>query len=214
MGSLIGGVIGGIGSLVGGMGSKSGSGKAAAQDLTGYNYLTKGAGAPTITAAQNNGVAAGAAQAGTQGAEAQLLGTAPVTSQTKTGFSNYLDSTGYKFQVGQGTAAIAGNAATRGLLNSGGTAKALAGYGQGMAGQSFNNYLSNLSNLNTQQGATAGQGIQAAQAVGQAGTAGGAAAGAATQAGANANANGVSTAANQVGSAVADNFSTIKNFFG
>lgn len=157
MGNVIGGLIGGVGSLLGAQSAKS-------NDLTGYNYL-KGANAGAV----NNGQAA-------SNASAQLLGTQPITDQTKNGFSNYLGSTGYNFQKQQGTAAITGGAASRGLLNSGGTATALESYGQGLAGQSFNNYLGQL---NTQSG----QGLTAAGQVGSAGTAGGQAAGNAMQTG-------------------------------
>jgi hypothetical protein len=52
------------------------------------------------------------------------------------------------------------------LLNSGSTAKALTGYGQGLASQGYNNYLSQLDSQ-------FGQGLTAAEQIGQAGTAGG-----------------------------------------
>jgi hypothetical protein len=94
----------------------------------------------------------------------------PVTQQAGGGdaFQNYLNSTGYKFQLEEGQKAVTTNAATRGVLNSGATLKALTQYGQNLASTTFNNYLNQLGSL-------AGQGIQAGQLVG------GAAQGAGTQ---------------------------------
>lgn len=210
MGSIIGGVIGGIGSLVGGASAKSSDAAAAKQALTGYNYLATGAGNPSISSAEANGVTAGNGAAGTQGAEAQLLGTQPITSTTQNGFDNYLNSTGYKFQADQGTRAITGSAAARGLLNSGSTAKALTSYGQNLASTTFNNYLGNLSGLNTQQQNTSNAGTTAAQVVGQAGTSGGGNASTATQAGGANMGNGIVTAAGAIGGQA----SNMLNFFG
>ncbi len=67
-------------------------------------------------------------------------------------FSDYLNSSGEKFQLNQGTAAIDSNAATSGLLNSGSTLKALDKYGQNVASTYSQNYLSDLA---TQQAAGA-----------------------------------------------------------
>lgn len=96
-------------------------------------------------------------------------GAAGITSpgSANSAFANYLNSTGYNFQMKQGQAAITGSAAARGMLNSGATAKALAQYGQGLAAQGFNNYLNQLGNV-------ANRGLQAGEAIGSAGTAGGA----------------------------------------
>lgn len=153
MGDIIGGVIGGIGALTGGSSAKK-------ADMTGYNYLT---GANGVGGEVANGKAS-------SDASAQLLGTQPITDQTKNGFNNYLNSTGYNFQLDQGSKAITGSAAAKGILNSGATAKALTGYGQNLASGSFNNYLGQL---NTQTN----QGLTASGQIGAAGTAGGTAAG-------------------------------------
>lgn len=150
MGDIIGGLIGGVGSLMGGN-------KAKQQDLTGFNYL-KGANAGAVA----NGQTANNAQT------ALLTGSG--TPQQSQAFGNYLNSTGYNFQKQQGEQAITGSAASRGLLNSGGTAKALTAYGTNMANTSFNNYLGQLQGV-------AGQGQTAAGQVGAAGTQGGQAAG-------------------------------------
>lgn len=197
------------GPIIGGLTSSSSASKGAQQSLTGYNYL---AGNGTNQAAQTAGVNATGAGAQTQSQEAQLLGTAPMTQQAQTGFNNYLNSTGYQFQQQQGDQALTGSAAARGILGSGSTAKALTQYGQGLAGQSFNNYLNNLSGLNTQQQNTANTGVNAAEQVGQAGTTGGSNAGTLTSQGGVALGNGITTAAGAVGSGVANG--NFNNFFG
>lgn len=91
------------------------------------------------------------------GAISQLLGLSPITSQTQNGFNNYLNSTGYNFQLQQGGNAIASQAAAAGALNSGGTLKALEQYGQGLGGQYFNNYLGQLGGLSASGQQTLGQ---------------------------------------------------------
>jgi hypothetical protein len=91
-------------------------------------------------------------------------------SDQETVSHNYLNSTGYNFQREQGTGAITGSAAARGVLNSGATAKALMKYGNDLASTSFNNYLTQVNNLGA-------QGLTAAGQIGQAGTEGGKAAG-------------------------------------
>lgn len=199
MGSLIGGVIGGIGSLIGGSSSSDASKQAQGLDLTGYNYLT---GANGTSGTVNNGTAANTASANLLG----LNGTAGGDASSPA-FNNYLNSTGYDFQMDQGQRAITGSAAAKGLLNSGATGKALTTFGQNLGATTFNNYLGQL---NTQSA----QGITAAGQIGQAGSSGGTAAGTAAVNGGNAMANGISTAANQVGGAVANNMPKINNFFG
>lgn len=174
MGEIIGGLIGGVGSLFGGN-------SAAKQALTGYNYLTKGAGADATKGFVNTGSAA-------NDAEGQLLGVTPITGQTQNGFKNYLNSTGYKFQMQQGSDAITGSAAARGLVNSGSTGKALTQFGQGLAANSFNNYLGHLNTLAGGAQTSLGQ-------VAQAGTQGGQGAAQATQ-------SGTSSGTNQLGSAL------------
>lgn len=200
MASLIAPAIG-IGTALLGGGSSQNSG-APALDLTGYNYLTKGAGAPTITAAQTAGGVAQAGGADTQNQEAELLGTKPITDQTKTAFNNYLGSSGYNFQKQQGASAITGSAAARGLVNSGSTAKALTQYGQNLGSSYFGNYLGQLNTLNSQQSNTAGQGINATVSAGSAGTQGGVAAGQNTQQGADTMGGAIATAGGVAAGAV------------
>lgn len=64
------------------------------------------------------------------------------------GFENYLDSTGYNFQLDEGSRAVTNNRAAKGLLNSGSTLKSLNNYGQNMGKQYFGNYLQQLLGLN------------------------------------------------------------------
>lgn len=180
MGDIIGGVIGGVGSLFGSHDQEKADKAGAKAALTGYNYLTSGAGAAPENSYINTGASA-------NDAEAQLLGLTPITSQTQNGFNNYLNSTGYNFMLNQGTNAITGNAASRGIVNSGATAKALTQFGQNLATQNFNNYLGQVGTL-AQRGQTGlGQ-------VASAGAAGGAAASQALQASGNAQSTGLNNA--------------------
>lgn len=63
------------------------------------------------------------------------------------GFNNFRNSTGYQFGLDQGLQSIRGGAATKGLLNSGSTAKALETYGQNYANTQYGNYTSLLQSL-------------------------------------------------------------------
>lgn len=78
------------------------------------------------------------------------------------GFSNFNNSTGYQFGLNQGMQSITGGAATQGLLNSGGTLKALDTYGQNYANTQYGNYVSQLQGL-------LGAGNQSAGVIGGAG---------------------------------------------
>jgi hypothetical protein len=158
-----------IGSLFGGAGSYLGGQSAKSNDLTGYNYLTgqranKGLG-PGVIGYVNTGN-----KANDQSANLLGLNGPEAASASSPAFYNYLNSTGYGFQLDQGDKAITGSAAARGLLNSGSTAKALQKYGQGLASNYFNDYLN-------QTNASANRGLTAANMIGQAGTEGGKAAG-------------------------------------
>lgn len=187
MGSIISGIIGGVGSI-------AGANKGAKQSLTGYNYLTGTQGTQSYV---DTGKQAQQNEAGTVANESALLGGGTPAAQAaqKSAFNNYLNSTGYQFQLGQGQQAITGSAAARGLLGSGATAKALTQFGQGLAGQYFNNYMGQLSNVAGQQANIAGQGLTAAGQIGQAGTQGGSNAGNISQ-------SGISSAGSQFGNAL------------
>lgn len=75
-----------------------------------------------------------------------LLGINGGPAQTQ-GFQNFRDSTGYQFGKQQGLDSITGNAATQGLLNSGGTMKAMDTFGQNYANTQYGNYTGQLQNL-------------------------------------------------------------------
>lgn len=147
---LIGAGVGIVGSLVGG---KKGSKEA----YKGFDYLKNS------PLGQQYVPAGGRANA----AQANLLGVGGDPAQSQEAFNNYLGSTGYNFQLQQGQNAITSSQASKGLLGSGATGKALVKYGQGLASTSFNNYLSQLGGLST-------QGLQAGGMIGSAGTSGGA----------------------------------------
>lgn len=185
MGAIIGGAVGLAGSLFGGQSAKS-------NDLTGYNYLTG-----------KNGIAGyvGAGNAANT-AQANLLGlNGPAGSAASSpALQNYLNSTGYDFQLDQGTRALTGSAAARGILNSGATDKALVKYGQNLASTTFDNYLSKLTGMS-------GSGLTASGQIGSAGTQGGVAAGSDMG-------NGISTAAGGLGDLISGNWGGITNFFG
>lgn len=190
---FIGDIIGGIGADQAGKSVKSNDAKAAQQAFTGYNYLTSGPGAAANTGYINNGAAA-------NNSTAQLLGQAPVTAGTTNGFNNYLNSTGYNFQLKSGQDAISGNAASKGILNSGATAKALTTFGQGLGATSFNNYLGQLNNLSD-------QGQKQLGTVGEIGTAAGGKSADINAQGAAAMGNGIATSTSDYGNAASSLFS-------
>jgi hypothetical protein len=77
---------------------------------------------------------------------------------------------GYNFMMDQGTEALNRRAAASGMLGSGAAAKGLLQYGQGLADQTYNNYMNRLYNMmGTGQNAAAQTGQFGQQAVGQAG---------------------------------------------
>lgn len=152
MGSLIGGIIGGVGSIIGGSkqasAEKAAANKAAETARLGFDYLK---GSPLATEYLPAGGRANAAQA-------DLLGIGGDPAAADNAFARFRDSTGYDFQMKQGQDAIASSAAARGTLNSGATLKALMKYGQGLGGNAFQQYLSNLGGL-AQSGLSAGASI-------------------------------------------------------
>lgn len=92
---------------------------------------------------------------------ANMLGLNGGSAQNQ-GFTNWQNSTGYQFGKQQGMNSITGNAATQGLLNSGGTLKALDTYGQNYANTQYGNYTNQLQQL-------LGSGIQSAGVLGSSG---------------------------------------------
>jgi type II secretory pathway pseudopilin PulG len=97
------------------------------------------------------------------GALGDLLGLNGAGSQNA-GFGNYLNSTGYQFQLGQGEKAVTAALGSKGLLDSGAAQKALTNYGQQQALTGFGNYANllagqqgvGLSAASAQAGAGAG----------------------------------------------------------
>lgn len=202
MGDIIGGVLGGVGSIAGALIQANAAAQARKDALTGYNYLTSGPGGVAAKSYIDSGTNALARVNGAQGAQSQLLGLSAPTPGTTGAFDNYLKSTGYQFQLKQGQDAITTSNAAKGLLNSGGTLKALDEYGQGLAANSFNNYLGQVGALNNQAQNTATAGQNQLTAIGNAGTGAGSNAAQYTAAGGNAIANGVSGALGGFGGAL------------
>lgn len=104
----------------------------------------------------------------------------------------FTSSPGYQFMMNQGTNAVQNSAAARGGVNSGNTLKSLTQYGQGLANQTYQQYLGNIQGL-----VGMGQNAAAMQ--------GGFAQNFGAQAGANMIGAGNALAAGQVGSANAIN---------
>lgn len=63
------------------------------------------------------------------------------------GFNTFKNAAGYNFAAKQGTQGVMGSGAARGLLRSGATGKSLISFGQGLANQYLDNYLSKLTGL-------------------------------------------------------------------
>ncbi|HEY5107211.1 MAG TPA: hypothetical protein VII73_10645 [Caulobacteraceae bacterium] len=118
-----------------------------------------------------------------------FLGLGGDAAASKAALDQYLGSTGYQFQLQNGEDAITGNRAASGLLDSGGTLKALDTFGQNLASTSAGSWLSDLSGIsNTGESAVnalSGTGATYAGAVGANNTSAATAQGNAAIAGAN-----------------------------
>lgn len=77
---------------------------------------------------------------------ANLLGLNGAGGSTQ-GFDDFRNSSGYDFIRNQGIQGITSSKAAQGLLGSGSTAKAIAGYSSNLASGFLNSYLSNLMGL-------------------------------------------------------------------
>lgn len=75
-----------------------------------------------------------------------LTGIGPSTGAGATAFQNYLNNFGFERELNDGSQAIRGNLASRRLLGSGKTLKALQNYGLGLRDQYQGNYLNVLGN--------------------------------------------------------------------
>ena len=94
----------------------------------------------SLTPSINTGVGAG-------NALSALLGIGGDPTAQNNAFSNFRNSTGYQFGLDQGSQAITGSNAAKGLLNSGATAKALSQFGQNYANTQYQNYLNPMMSL-------------------------------------------------------------------
>ena len=90
----------------------------------------------------------------------------PIAGQAEPGqlTSGFKETPGYQFQLQQGLNAIQGSAASKGLLHSGATLKALNNYAQGQANQEYGDYYNRLA-------AMAGYGQTATNSINQQGQA-------------------------------------------
>lgn len=86
--------------------------------------------------------------------ENALLGLSGDPEAAAKAFADWRGSTGYDFALNEGLNAITSSSATRGMLDSGATLKAITRFGQGVADQSFASYLGNIDNI-------AGRGVNA-----------------------------------------------------
>ena len=84
----------------------------------------------------NNGVQANSTLSGLLGGQGQ--------AGSDQAFANFRNGTGYQFGLDQGSQALTQNAATKGLLNSGSTARALDTYGQNYANTQYQNFTNLL----------------------------------------------------------------------
>ncbi|MGH7022111.1 MAG: hypothetical protein ACREEB_00820 [Caulobacteraceae bacterium] len=75
-----------------------------------------------------------------------FLGLGGDASATDAAFQNYLNSTGYEFNLNEGLDSVAQTKAASGLLASGSLAKALDAYGTGLADQYGQQYVGDLQN--------------------------------------------------------------------
>jgi hypothetical protein len=182
----MGGLLGGIGSAVGGKKASDAASQQAAAMIQaaqiaaqtarlGFDWLTKPGegGQYTLPFLQGGAGASNELQG--------LLGIGGNPQAANQAFQNFLNSTNYKFQLGQGMNAVTGSQAAKGLLDSGATLKGLTNYGQNMANGALQGYMGNLFNVGT-------QGIDVAKTIGAAGSQAG-------QAGASALMNGAQSAA-------------------
>jgi len=78
---------------------------------------------------------------------AALLGIGGDPEEQQKAFDTWKGSTGYQFGLDQGSQAITGNSAAKGLLNSGSTLKALDQFGTDYASTKYQDYLDNIINL-------------------------------------------------------------------
>lgn len=79
-----------------------------------------------------------------------FLGLGGDPAATQTAFNNYLNSTGYQFNLNQGLDAVNQSKASQGMFNSGSTLQALDSYATGEANQYGQQYASDLQGVSTE----------------------------------------------------------------
>lgn len=219
MGSIIGGVVGGLFS------KKKGKRQAEALKASGAEgaAIAEAGGSEAARIAEAGGAEAAArfdpfATAGgtaNQGVLDALGFGAPGAGDAA--FQNFLQSTGFQSQLQAGSQAITGNQAAAGLLNSGSTLKRLTRFGQDLGQQGFSNFLGNLggvadrglSAVSGQAGQIGAASRAGAGEVGASGRAGAAAVSGAGQAAADARARGDEGFASGIGQAAGGVFSLL-----
>jgi hypothetical protein len=163
---------------------------------------------------QNKGTLSPFVQSGVGANEAidELLGIGSSSATNDNGaynnaFQNYLNSTGYQFQLGQGMKALNSGWAAKGLLNSGAAEKAAMQYGRNIASSAFGNYLGALQ---TQQAT----GLSAGNALAGVGTSYANATGANNNSAASAVGNAALSSANSTNNAIANGVNAIGMYYG
>lgn len=138
--SAVGSIAGGV---LGGNAAKSAAGKAASAQQQGLDFVKQVYGDTTgnLQPYMNTGTDALSRLAGAYG----LPGGDPGGAQA--GFDAFQATPGFQFQQQQGLLAANRGLAAQGLTGSGGQAKALEQYGQGLAGTQFGGYLDQLAKL-------------------------------------------------------------------
>ena len=137
-----------VGSIIGGVSASSASKKAAkinaqAQaDNRAFAQSMYDQGKALITPEINSGNSAENSINGLLG-----IGSTADAAAGQAGFSNYRDTSGYKFLMDQANNGIDANAAAKGSFQSGATAKALSNYDMGLADTTEGNYISQLTDV-------------------------------------------------------------------
>lgn len=172
MGAIIGGIISGVGGLIGSKKKarreREAATAAAEQSRLGFDFAEG--------SALNDQILGAGGRA--SDLRSNLLGFGSDPAAGAAALEQFKNSSGFQSRLAEGSNAITGNAATKGLLESGGTLKGLNTFGQNLAQGSFNDFIGNLNTAT-------GQGVQAGSVIAGAGTTGGGNAGRALQTGGN-----------------------------
>ena len=143
------------GSVIGGMNSSNAASTAAqAQEAAQQANLTRANGVWTKTQGNLDPTIQGGQGALSTEQGLLGLGTPQQAGSANASFQNFLDSTGYGFQFGQGEQALSNANAMS--FNSGATGKALLNYGQQAGRGALQGYIGNLDNLQNRGVSAAG----------------------------------------------------------